>query len=372
MIAVGTPPRIEDGHADLSFVFKAVEEVARNIQKYTVVVTKSTVPVGTSRKIRKIIQQTRPDLKVGVDFDVASNPEFLREGSAISDFMRPDRVVVGADSKRAQEVLQKLYRPLHLIETPILVTGIESAELIKYSANAFLALKIGFINQISDLCEKTGANIQDVAKGMGLDSRIGNKFLNVGPGYGGSCFPKDTLALVKTARDENTPITIVEAVVKANDDRKMAMTHRVISKLSEKSGKKIAILGVTFKPNTDDMRDATSLIMIPELVRLGFDVTVYDPLYFKGSGREASFAEFHGVTWCENAYAAVDGVDVAVILTEWNEFRGLDFDKLSLLIKGPQRTLMDFRNIYKPHDTPGIDYICLGRGDVLNNTIEDN
>lgn len=360
MIAVGTPTRADDGHADLTYVYKAAEEIAKNIKNYTVIVTKSTVPVGTSHKIREIIQNTRPNLRVGIDFDVASNPEFLREGSAISDFMRPDRVVIGTETKRAQETLQKLYRPLHLIETPIVATSIESAELTKYASNAFLAVKIGFINEISNLCEKTGATVQDVAKGMGLDRRIGRHFLNAGPGYGGSCFPKDTLALVKTAREHETPISIVEAVVSANESRKHDMAARVVKKLHEKSGNRVAILGITFKPNTDDMRDAPSLIVIPELLKHGFDVHVYDPLYFKGSPRENTIAEFEGVTWHKNVYDAMENGDLAVILTEWNEFRGLDFDRVGDCLNGDTKTLLDFRNIYQGNDTPGVEYICLG------------
>ncbi|NBT85244.1 MAG: UDP-glucose/GDP-mannose dehydrogenase family protein, partial [Alphaproteobacteria bacterium] len=263
MIAVGTPARRGDGFADLSYVFKATEEIAESLNGYTVVVTKSTVPVGTCRKVAEIIEQKRPDLKRGTHFDVASNPEFLREGSAISDFMRPDRVVVGTDSNTAKEVLAKLYRPLYLIETPIVFTSIETSELIKYASNGFLAMKIAFINQMADLCEKAGADVQDLAKGIGLDGRIGRKFLNAGPGYGGSCFPKDTLALSKTAHDLGSPVTLIDAVVSSNDARKKAMAKKVLDELEKRgsvSGKTVAVLGITFKPNTDDLRDAPSLV----------------------------------------------------------------------------------------------------------------
>ena len=370
MIAVGTPARRGDGFADLSYVFKATEEIAKAIDGYTVVVTKSTVPVGTCRKVAEIIEQKRPDLKRGVHFDVASNPEFLREGSAISDFMRPDRVVVGTDNNAAKEVLAKLYRPLYLIETPIVFTSIETSELIKYASNGFLAMKIAFINQMADLCEKVGADIQDLARGIGLDGRIGRKFLNAGPGYGGSCFPKDTLALSKTAHDLKSPLTLIDAVVSANDARKKSMANRVLVELEKRggvSGKTVAVLGITFKPNTDDLRDAPSLVIVPELLAAGVKVCVYDPLYYKGSERLIHAEDFKDVEWSKDAYGAMDGADAAVILTEWNEFRALDLNQVKKALRahsGFNPLLVDLRNIYKPAEMEGIDYVSIGRGRV--------
>lgn len=369
MIAVGTPSRCGDGHADLSYVFQAAEQIAASLTSYTVVVTKSTVPVGTSRQVAEIIERARPDLKQGVDFDVASNPEFLREGSAINDFMRPDRVVVGTDSDKAKQVLSHLYRPLYLIETPIVFTNIETAELIKYAANGFLATKIAFINQLSDLCEKVGADVQELAKGIGLDGRIGRKFLNVGPGYGGSCFPKDTLALSKTAHDQKTPLTLVDAVIKANDDRKLDMAARILGALKKRGaveGQQVAVLGITFKPNTDDLRDAPSLVIIPALVKAGVKVCVYDPLYYLGAERlEAIEKDWPSVTWVEGPYQAMEQADAVVILTEWNEFRALDINRMKSILKTPTTALpllIDFRNIYKPAEMGGVDYCSLGRG----------
>ena len=362
MIAVGTPTRSDDGHADLSYVFKATEEIAEALDGYTVVATKSTVPVGTCEKVAEIIQKKRPDLKRGVDFDVASNPEFLREGSAITDFMRPDRVVIGTDSTRAKDILAKLYRPLYLIETPIVFTSIETSELIKYASNGFLAMKIAFINQMADLCEKVGTDIQDLAKGIGLDGRIGRKFLNAGPGYGGSCFPKDTLALSKTAHDYGTPLTLIDAVVQSNDNRKKAMAERILKALESRGGtseKTVAILGITFKPNTDDLRDAPSLVIIPKLLSAGVKVRIYDPLYYKGAERLGHAQGFDGVEWAGSSYDAMTGADAAVILTEWNEFRALDLDRVRDLLKSP--LLIDLRNIYKPGEMEGIEYISLGR-----------
>lgn len=370
MIAVGTPARRVDGFADLSYVFKATEEIAESLNGYTVVVTKSTVPVGTCRKVAEIIEQKRPDLKRGTHFDVASNPEFLREGSAISDFMRPDRVVVGTDSNTAKEVLAKLYRPLYLIETPIVFTSIETSELIKYASNGFLAMKIAFINQMADLCEKAGADVQDLAKGIGLDGRIGRKFLNAGPGYGGSCFPKDTLALSKTAHDLGSPVTLIDAVVSSNDARKKAMAKKVLDELEKRgsvSGKTVAVLGITFKPNTDDLRDAPSLVIVPELLAAGVKVCVYDPLYYRGSERLGHTDDFKGVEWSKDAYEAMTGADAAVILTEWNEFRALDLDQVRGALKvepGFKPLLVDLRNIYKPAEMDGIDYVSIGRGRV--------
>ncbi len=370
MIAVGTPTRRGDGYADLSYVYQAAEQIAASINGYTVVVTKSTVPVGTCRKVAEIIEKTRPDLKRGVDFDVASNPEFLREGSAIGDFMRPDRVVIGTDSNRAKELLSKLYRPLYLIETPIVFTSIETSELIKYASNGFLAMKIAFINQMADLCEKAGADIQELAKGIGLDGRIGRKFLNAGPGYGGSCFPKDTLALSKTAHDFEAPLTLIDAVVEANDFRKKAMAGKIVAVLKARGdikGKTVSVLGITFKPNTDDLRDAPSLVIVPELLKAGLKVRVYDPLYYAGSERLDHAADFKGVEWSRDAYSSMQGADCVVILTEWNEFRALDLDKLKILLntpKGFKPLIVDLRNIYKPSEMEEVEYVSIGRGRV--------
>lgn len=352
-IAVGTPSRRGDGHADLSYVYAAAEEIAQAIEGYTVIVTKSTVPVGTGREVERIVKKARPD----VDFDVASNPEFLREGSAINDFMRPDRVVIGAESDRAKEVMRQLYRVLYLIETPILFTALETSELIKYAANTFLATKITFINEISDLCEKVGADVHDVAKGIGLDGRIGKKFLHPGPGYGGSCFPKDTLALVKTAQDYNSPLRIVEAVVDINDKRKSAMAGRVVQACGGSvADKTVAILGLTFKPNTDDMRDSPSLAIIPALLSAGAKIQAYDP-----EGMDEAKKMLSDVTFCDDAYTTMEGADVLVIVTEWNEFRSLDLDRAKGLLSQP--ILVDLRNIYAPDDLEkaGFSYHCIGR-----------
>lgn len=356
-IAVGTPARRGDGYADLSYVYQVAEEIAQSLTKYTVVVTKSTIPVGTCRKVEKIIQKTRPDLKVGKHFDVAANPEFLREGSAINDFMRPDRVVIGVEALSAQDLLKQLYRPLYLIETPIVFTNLETAELIKYAANGFLAMKIAFINEIADLCEKTGADVQDVAKAIGFDKRIGHKFLHAGPGYGGSCFPKDTLALTKTAQDLDTPLSIIETVVSSNKKRKEKMAQKIIEALEGSvSGKTIAILGVTFKPNTDDMREAPSLTIIPLLQEKGAIIHVYDPV-----GIEEAKKYLNDVKWFSSSYACMEGADGVVILTEWNEFRGLDLKKMFKLVKNP--LLIDLRNIYKSDEVlkEGFNYIGVGR-----------
>jgi len=352
-IAVGTPSRRGDGHADLSYVYGAAEEIARALDGYTVIVTKSTVPVGTGREVARIIRKTRPD----AEFDVVSNPEFLREGAAISDFMRPDRVVIGADSERAQEVMKRLYRPLYLIETPILFTSLETAELTKYAANSFLATKITFINEIADLCEKVGANVQDVARGIGLDGRIGSKFLHAGPGYGGSCFPKDTLALVRTAETSGAPLRIVEAVVEINDKRKKAMAERVIDACGGSlNGQTIAVLGLTFKPNTDDMRDAPSLDIVPALQAAGATVRAYDPEGMKEAG-----PLLPDVVWCDDAYGAMEGAGAVVIVTEWNEFRLLDLERVKALLKRP--LMVDLRNIYKAAEMAdaGFRYLSIGR-----------
>jgi len=352
-IAVGTPSRRGDGHADLSYVFAAAEEIADALDGYTVVVTKSTVPVGTGTKVDAIIRKRRPNAAV----DVASNPEFLREGSAIEDFMRPDRVVVGTDSPRAREVMAQLYRPLNLNRTPILATTRQTAELIKYAASAFLATKISFINEMADLCERVGGDVQDVAHGIGLDGRIGRKFLHAGPGYGGSCFPKDTLALVRTAQDAGSPSRIVEAVVNVNDHRKKAMAERVREACGGSlEGKTVAVLGLTFKPNTDDMRDAPSLDIVPALVAAGARVRVYDPI-----GMDEARKLIKDVEWCKDAYATLPGADCLVLITEWNEFRALDLDRVRDTMKRP--VMVDLRNVYAPADMAkaGFHYHSIGR-----------
>jgi len=350
-IAVGTPSRRGDGHADLSYVFAAAEEIAEALTGYAVVVTKSTVPVGTSRKVEELIRKKRPDAK----FDMASNPEFLREGSALEDFRRPDRVVVGCDTERAREVMREVYRPLYLNETPILFTSRESSELIKYAANAFLATKITFINEMADICEKVGGNVQDVARGIGLDGRIGNKFLHAGPGYGGSCFPKDTLALVQTAQQLGAPTRIVEAVLSVNEARKLAMARKVEAAFGGLAGKTIAVLGLTFKPNTDDMRDAPSLVILPYLQAAGATIRAYDP----EGAKEAR--KYLNIELCKDTYEALEGADGVVILTEWNEFRALDFAKVKAALKQP--LMVDLRNIYRPSQMQeaGFRYISVGR-----------
>jgi UDPglucose 6-dehydrogenase len=355
-IAVGTPSRRGDGHADLSYVFQAAEDIARHADGYTVVVTKSTVPVGTGREVMKRIQAVRPDGEI----EIASNPEFLREGSAIEDFKRPDRVVIGADSARATETVGSLYRPLFLRDTPIIHTSLETAELIKYAANTFLATKITFINEFADLCEKVGADVQDVAKGIGLDGRIGSKFLHAGPGYGGSCFPKDTEALVRSARDVGAPISIVEQVIEVNANRKEAMAQKIIDACEgDVSGKTVAVLGLTFKPNTDDMRDSPSLVIVPRLIEAGATVRVFDPV-----GMDEARAIMEGPVWCSDAYDAMDGADVVAIVTEWNEFRALDLARAKELLKRP--VMVDLRNIYRPEEMreSGFDYISVGRASV--------
>ena len=352
-IAVGTPSRRGDGHADLSYVYAAAAEIAEAITGYTVVVTKSTVPVGTGTEVERIIREARPDAK----FDVVSNPEFLREGSAIEDFMRPDRVVIGAETEAAQEVMRRLYRPLFLIETPIVFTSRTTSELIKYAANTFLATKITFINEVADLCEKVGANVHDVARGIGLDGRIGKKFLHPGPGYGGSCFPKDTLALVRTAQDAGAPLRIVETVVDINDKRKKSMAGRIVAACDGSvKGKKIAVLGVTFKPNTDDMRDSPSLDIIPALIEAGATVAAYDP-----EGMEEARKMLPDIEWCDDAYATMVDADAVALVTEWNQFRALDLDRVKSLLKSP--VMVDLRNVYKPSDMieAGFTYSSIGR-----------
>ncbi len=353
-IAVGTPTRRGDGHADLSYVYAAAEQVARSLNGYAVIVTKSTVPVGTGRRISEIIRHARPDL----EFDVASNPEFLREGSAIGDFMRPDRVVIGTDSERAREVLRRLYRPLYLIEAPIVFTGIETAELTKYAANGFLAMKVTFINEMADLCEKVGADVHDVARGIGLDGRIGRKFLHAGPGFGGSCFPKDTLALMRIAQDHGAPSRLIEAVVGVNDARKSGMAMRVIAACGGSvRGKTIAVLGLTFKPETDDMRDAPSLPIISRLVEDGAVVRAFDP-----EGMDLAVPLLpSNVVYCQNALETAAGADALVLITEWNEFRALAPERLAAAMRG--RVIVDLRNVYDPAAmrAAGFAYQCIGR-----------
>ena len=352
-IAVGTPSRRGDGHADLTYVYDAAREIAGALTGPAVIVTKSTVPVGTGREVARIVRETRPD----ADFDVVSNPEFLREGSAINDFMRPDRIVIGAESDRARETMRQLYRPLYLIETPIVFTGLETAELIKYAANSFLAAKITFINEVADLCERVGADVHDVARGIGLDGRIGRKFLHPGPGYGGSCFPKDTLALVRTAQKAGAPLRLIETVVAVNDARKEAMASRIAAACGGSvEGKIVAALGLTFKPNTDDMRDAPSLAILPMLVQQGARVRAFDP-----EGMDEARPLLPDVEFCRDAYDAMTGADAVVVLTEWNEFRALDPARMKKLLRHP--VMVDLRNIYDPAamQAAGIDYSCVGR-----------
>ena len=353
-IAVGTPTRRGDGHADVSYVNAAAEQVAKALTNYAVVVTKSTVPVGTGRRITEIMRRARPD----AEFDVASNPEFLREGSAIGDFMRPDRVVIGTDSERAREVLRRLYRPLYLIEAPILFTTLETAELTKYAANSFLAMKVTFINEMADLCEKVGADVHDVARGIGLDGRIGRKFLHAGPGFGGSCFPKDTLALMRIAQDWGAPSRLVEATVAVNDARKSAMAARIKQACGGSvHGKTIAVLGLTFKPETDDMRDAPSLPIVSRLAEEGAAIRAFDPV-----GMEQARPMLpDSVRYCTDAYDAATGADVLVLVTEWNEFRALSPARLLDVMSG--RLLMDLRNVFDPAamQQAGFDYRGIGR-----------
>jgi UDPglucose 6-dehydrogenase len=338
-IAVGTPTRRGDGHADLSYVFAAVEQVARVLTGYCVIVTKSTVPVGTGRRIKEILASIRPDLQV----DVASNPEFLREGSAIGDFMRPDRVVIGAETERAREVLRLLYRPLYLIEAPILFTNLETAELIKYSANSFLAMKVTFINEMADICERAGADVHDVARGIGLDGRIGKKFLHPGPGFGGSCFPKDTLAMMRIAQDHGAPSRLIEAVVAVNDARKASMAARIIAAAGGSvRGKTIAVFGLTFKPETDDMRDAPSIPIVGRLAEDGAAIRAFDP---EGMDQARNVLPA-SVTYCKDALDAAQGADLLIIITEWNEFRAIQPHRLKDAMRGD--LVMDLRNLYEP------------------------
>ncbi len=352
-IAVGTPSRRGDGHADLSYVYAASAEIADTVDHGTVIVTKSTVPVGTGDEVQRIIAEAQPDLK----FAVVSNPEFLREGAAIGDFKRPDRIVVGSDDDWARDVMSAIYRPLFLNESPILFTSRRSSELIKYAANAFLATKITFINEMADLCEKLGANVQDVSRGIGLDNRIGSKFLHAGPGYGGSCFPKDTLALLKTAQDNEVPVRIVSAVVEANDMRKRAMGRKIIQALGgDARGKKVALFGLTFKPNTDDMRDAPSIAIVQTLLDAGAQISAHDP-----EGMDEAAKIMPEISMANSAYDAAKDADIIAIVTEWDAYRALDFVKLGNVVK--QKILVDLRNIYQPTEViaAGFHSISIGR-----------
>jgi UDPglucose 6-dehydrogenase len=356
LLAVGTPMRRGDGHSDLSYVYGAVEDLAPHLDHFAVIVTKSTVPVGTSREIERRLRAIRPD----GDFAVCSNPEFLREGSAIQDFMHPDRVLVGTDDERARELMGRLYKPLALRNAPVMFVGRESAELAKYAANAFLALKISFINEVADLCEGLGADVQEVASAIGKDGRIGDKFLHPGPGYGGSCFPKDVSALIRTAREAKSPVSIVEQVQRVNDERKIAMASR-IERASGGSvrGKTVAMLGVTFKPNTDDMRDAPSLLIVPMLQERGATVRVFDP-----QGKKHGEALLPGVVWCESALDAANGADILAVVTEWNEFRALNLDQAKKTMRG--NVLVDLRNVFPVQlaKDAGFQYLGIGRGEA--------
>ena len=353
-IAVGTPSRRGDGHADLTYVYAAAKDIAGHLRGYTVIVDKSTVPVGTAREVKKIIRKENPD----ANFDVASNPEFLREGSAIEDFMRPERVVIGVESQRAEAKLRELYRPLSLIDAPVFVTTIESAELIKYASNAFLATKVSFINEMSLLCEAVGADVNAVATGMGMDRRIGNKFLHAGPGFGGSCFPKDTLALIRTAKDNGVPCKIVEAVVEVNNTQKQYMIKKICKALGGfEAEKKIAVLGLTFKPETDDMRDAPSLSILPPLIEKGAILRVHDP---QGMEQAKSLLP-EKVTYCDHVYETFLGADAVVLMTEWNQYRDLDLDRVKKLMNG--NVFIDLRNVYEREIMVkhGFKYFCVGR-----------
>ena len=353
-IAVGTPTRRGDGHADLSYVFKAIEDIAPLLQGYTLIVDKSTVPVGTARDVKRHIKKINPK----ADFDVASNPEFLREGAAIGDFMRPDRVVIGVENERAGNLLKELYRPINLIEVPILLTNLESAELIKYASNAFLATKVTFINEISNICEKVGADVHAVAKGMGLDGRIGRKFLHPGPGYGGSCFPKDTKALARIASEKGVPSSIVDAVIKANEAQKNRMIEKICTACDgDVSGKNLAVLGLTFKPETDDMRESPTLTILPELLKKGANIIAYDP---KGMNEARKILPAE-IAFKDDAYQALEKSDAVIIMTEWNVFRSMNLRKIKKLMKGNK--FIDLKNIYEPSEmkAAGFDYVCIGR-----------
>jgi UDPglucose 6-dehydrogenase len=352
-IAVGTPTRRGDGHADLVYVYEAARQVARHLSDYTVIVDKSTVPVGTARQVQRVIREENPE----ADFDVASNPEFLREGAAINDFMRPDRVVIGVESERAEKMLCELYRPLNLIEAPIQITNLESAELVKYASNAFLATKISFINEIANLCEQVGADVHAVAKGMGLDGRVGKKFLHAGPGYGGSCFPKDTTALIRIAQEHGASCRIVEATVEVNAAQKARMVKKIREALGgSEAGKTIAVLGLTFKPETDDMRDAPSLAILPNLIDKGATIRAHDP-----QGMEESRKLLPGgITYCDDIYETLAGADAIVLMTEWNEYRGLDFPRVREIVR--EHVFVDLRNVYEPDVIAGHGFRYHGVG----------
>ena len=355
-LAVGTPMRRGDGYADLTYVYAAIEDIAPHLSGFTVLTTKSTVPVGTSREIERRLRELRPD----ADFAICSNPEFLREGSAIQDFTHPDRVLVGTDDTRARDVMEQLYKPLAIRNAPVIFVSRESAELAKYAANAFLAMKISFINEVADLCEKVGADVQEVATAIGKDRRIGDKFLHPGPGYGGSCFPKDVSAIIRTGREAKTPVSLIEQVQRVNDERKIAMAHRIEAAIGGSlRGKTIGVLGVTFKPNTDDMRDAPSLVIIPLLQERGATIRAYDP-----EGRAQAEPLLPGVDWCDNASSVAEGADLLTVLTEWNEFRALRLDELRAKMSGD--LLVDLRNIYQTNaaTAAGFRYSGVGRSDV--------
>lgn len=359
-IAVGTPSRRGDGHADLSYVYAAAADIARAVRGFTVVVTKSTAPVGTGDEVERIIRETNP----AADVVVVTNPEFLREGSAIEDFKRPDRIVVGLEDERAREVMTDVYRPLYLNQAPLMFTRRRTAELIKYAGNAFLAMKITFINEIADLCERTGANVQDVARGIGMDNRIGSKFLNAGPGYGGSCFPKDTLALVKTGQDFDTPLRLVETTIEVNDRRKRAMGRKVIAAMGGNvRGKTVGVLGLTFKPNTDDMRDAPSIAIIQSLQDSGAKIRAYDP-----EGMEAAKIFLDGVDYASDVYQTAEGADALVLITEWNAFRSLDLKRIGQAMSG--KVFIDLRNVYRRREveTAGLNYVSIGRPPSADDT----
>ncbi|WP_031239344.1 UDP-glucose dehydrogenase family protein [Asticcacaulis sp. AC466] len=352
-IGVGTPTNKETGHADLKYVYAAARDIAQAVDGFTVVVTKSTVPVGTGDEVERIIRETNPD----ADVAVVSNPEFLREGAAIKDFMIPNRIVVGIEDERARPVMTEVYRPLFINQSPLMFTTRRTSELIKYAANAFLAMKITYINEMADLCEAVGANVQEVARGIGLDNRIGTKFLHAGPGYGGSCFPKDTLALVKTAQDFGAPITLIETTVAVNDARKSKMTDKIIKALGgDAKGKTVSILGLTFKPETDDMRDSPSITIVSELTQAGATIRAFDP-----EGMEQAKSVLPPITYCEGTYDAVAGADAVVIVTEWNEFRGIDLKRVRTLVRTP--VLVDLRNVYRKEEVArhGFTYTSIGR-----------
>ncbi len=361
-IAVGTPAREGDGHADMSYVYQAAREIAAALDGYTVIVTKSTVPVGTAREVEAIITEELKSLdKSDVEFDVCSNPEFLREGAAINDFMRPDRIVIGVEAERAKDIMKALYRPLFINETPMVITSPETAETIKYAGNGFLAMKITFINEIANLCEKTGANVQEVARGIGLDGRIGSKFLHAGPGYGGSCFPKDTLALTQIGQKYGAPQNIIETVVWVNAERQRSMADRIIDACGgDVDGMRIGILGVAFKPNTDDVRESSALAIIPLLQEEGASIAAYDP-----AAMEEAAKELEDVQWCTDAYEVAQDADILVIITEWNEFRALDLQRLGDVMKA--KRLVDLRNVYKISDMEGtgFHYVSVGRSEVM-------